>query len=120
MMENFQKVCDMLPSVILSIKQMQSVKMSIQDQVTFAQYAVGLRWNPEDIKFPLLDLLTCRHQEQRDPTVWNILNRVQENTIKGFRYFSYGKIHKVRSVKSLDSDLKINQALWKHAESLIV
>jgi len=57
--------------------------------------------------------------------IWKTFNRIQENLIKGnVRYDRYNEAGRyqgrgrTREVKSIDGNLKLNQALWTLAEEM--
>lgn len=75
-------------------------------------------------------LLTVRRPEDRDPSLWNITNRLQENVIAGGlrgiaerRNMVTGRLVSrrrvtTRPVKGIDQDLRLNRALWVLAEGM--
>ena len=102
------------------IKRMQKKEMTVQQQNRLAKFALGLRWSSEQ-KFPHALLLETRREEQEKPTVWNIMNRVQENMIRGgFEYQSKDKNDKaitrhMPQIRSIKRDIGLNADLWEHA-----
>ena len=70
-------------------------------------------------------ILAHRRQEDAAPTLWNVLNVVQENMMEGGqrddnrrRPASHRFFGKSRAVKGLDENVRLNKALWHLAESL--
>lgn len=119
-MKSVEYAINRIPYTKRIIQTMTQTVMGKVEQEKFAQYALGLRWKQEDVSFTPQDLLTCHHDLQSDPTVWNIYNRLQEKTIQGFYYQGRRQVRRTRQIKSIDSDLKINQALWKYAEEVCI
>lgn len=117
--EQVDRILDTIPNTRQVIQAMSTTLLPEDKQDEFVQYAIGLRWKKEDLTFDPLHLLSCYHYEQKENTVWNVYNRIQENMIKGFLYKDGRKTRKTRRVKGIDSDLKINQELWKYAENLV-
>ncbi len=70
-------------------------------------------------------ILAHRRSEDAAPTLWNVLNVVQENMMEGGqrdynrrRPDSRRFFGKSRAVKGLDESVKLNKALWHLAETL--
>jgi hypothetical protein len=67
------------------------------------------------------DLLNINRTEDQGQDLWTILNRIQENAIfGGLRYQSVdfqGRVRNntVRSIRSIDRSLQVNQAVWDSA-----
>ena len=103
------------------ITHMQNRELTLDEQIKFADYAIGLRW-PDDSKpdFDPRALLVARFSSQDQPDLWSTLNRVQHNILNGFTYYSprHKKDRRVRRLTSIPRDLNINQRLWQFAGSL--
>lgn len=68
-------------------------------------------------------LLTTRRYDDNGQDLWSTFNRIQENTIKGFRTSvrtETGRRQRAtaRAVRSIDGDVKLNRALWALAERM--
>ena len=77
----------------------------------------------EDAPIEAGQALTVRRQEDRDPTLWNTLNRVQESLIRGgdrYRRETNNGIQRRRTqpVNSVDGQTNVNRALWQLAEEM--
>jgi hypothetical protein len=86
-----------------------------------AQRAFELRHASGLSAFTPQDLLATRRQEDEDPTLWNVLNRVQENTIYGgfeVRSAGYGRRSSVRPVERVSAVTHINEGVWNEAEAI--
>jgi hypothetical protein len=73
------------------------------------------------IPFTRDQLLIPQHPEQADPTLWNIMNRVQEGTIYGgmaVRSAFFDRASHVRPVERVSSVAHINQGIWDEAEAI--
>lgn len=103
------------------IARMERRELTLPEQEQFAHYAIGLRW-PDNSQPPFDPrlMLHARLQQQDAPTLWNVLNRVQDNVMNGFTYFhpELKKDRVVRPLKSIPRDLNINQHLWEYAAAL--
>jgi hypothetical protein len=102
----------------------------------YAAQAAGLRWNDagkvEDWDTArgafyddrtVNDMVAARRYDDQGLNAWAVLNRVQENTIRGGASIlsitdkaPAGKYRKARPVGSVSDNVKINRALWNQAE----
>lgn len=103
------------------IARMERRELTPEEQHRFAEYALGLRW-PDKTAFPFDPrlVLTARYPSQNQPDLWSVLNRIQDNVLRGFTYL-HPELHKERRVRPLTSiprDLNINQDLWQYAAAL--
>lgn len=69
--------------------------------------------------------LLPRRQEDAAPTLWNTLNVLQENLLKGGQRNPYRRrpdtgrpFRRTRAVRGLDESVRVNKALWAYAEML--
>ena len=104
--------------------EMKHVALSHDEQRIFAQSAALIKYDEvEDVAALPIDanrLLTPRRFEDRDNTLWNTFNRVQENVIRGGipGTTANGRRMRTREVTAIDSDVKLNRALWTLAEKM--
>ena len=100
------------------IAHMERRELTLQEQEQFAHYAIGLRW-PDGVRPPFDPrlILQARFQQQATPSLWNVLNRVQDNVLNGFTYFhpELKRDRLVRKLTSIPRDVNINQRLWAYA-----
>ena len=65
-------------------------------------------------------LLKAWRPEDEGASLWNTLNRLQENLIRGgvsdARRDRRGKLRSVRMLRGIDSKVSLNKALWGLAE----
>ncbi|GGM25867.1 UPF0380 protein YfjQ [Pseudomonas asuensis] len=104
---------------------MKQINLSREEQEIFAHAALEYRYadskNP-NAAFPVTEwaILEPKRYEDRSNDLWTTYNRVQENMIKGNvpARNAKGRRTKTREVKGMDTNLKLNQALWKMAEQM--
>ncbi|WRS28980.1 DUF932 domain-containing protein (plasmid) [Oscillospiraceae bacterium MB08-C2-2] len=95
------------------IEKMKSLQLTEGEQAAYAQAALALKY--EDYAPVEPDqLLQARRYEDRKDSIWSTFNRVQENMIKGGLHgrTTNGKKTSTRKVQSIDTDVKLNKALW--------
>ena len=111
-----------------TIVEMQSREMTWDEQLQFAEYAIGLRWpkGTGNQVFTPQHVIANPRSSQADPTLWNTFNTIQESMIRGFSYQGTsqrgGRVRPVerqtRGVKNIKKDLSLNMQLWRYAEEL--
>lgn len=104
------------------IESMKAVTLAPAEQLAFATAAIETRWDTSEAPAPVepARLLSARRFEDKASDLWTTFNRVQENVIKGgLRGRSTtGRRMSTRQVTGIDSDIKINRALWMLAEQM--
>ena len=110
-------ITEEMPRVMLSIAGWKETILDPVRQLEFAARAFELKPNA-NIKPS--HLLVPRRYEDAAPTLWNVLNRVQENLMKGDLrgMTASGRRMRTRPVKSVTGDLNINRGLWKIADNM--
>lgn len=99
---------------------MKSTTLSLPEQEAFAEAALTLRYEDEAPIKPKQLLQARRWEDTNKNDVWNTFNRIQENMMKGgLRGFSSsGNRIRTREIKSIDTNVKLNKALWVLAEKM--
>lgn len=111
------KVMADVPKLGESVEAMRATELTEGEQEAFAGAAAIARWGDEP-QSDARSLLGARRYDDRGGNLWNTFNRVQENLTKGGvrGLTADGKRRKVRGVKSVTEDTKLNKALWHLAE----
>ena len=101
--------------------------MSTLERRAFGEAALILKYDSlEKAPVGAEKVLAHRRSEDARPTLWNVLNVVQENLLDGGqRDYSRRRLEnprrffgKTRPVKGLDENVRLNKALWHLAETL--
>lgn len=117
------------------VEQFSVIDLTEQERGIFARAALDLRWTPEEsenedgtiklietapIKAEAL-LYTHRPQDREiAKSLWGTLNIAQENLMQGGlrgRNANGGRTT-TREIKSVDTDVKLNKALWRLAQEM--
>jgi len=101
--------------------EMKSTTLTRHEQAAFADAALMLKFDEEQT--PTIEasqLLLTRRDEDRDPTLWTTFNKVQENLIRGGLrgVTANGRRTRTREVTAIDTDVKLNRALWSLADKM--
>jgi len=132
-----EKLKEQLPAVLARfdknskiVEDFSIIKLNEEEQNAFAAMAIDLRWQPENSEGVIIStapihaekLLVTRRTEDNEikDTLWGSLNIIQENIMQGGqRGISSGNTRlTVRPVKSVDTDLRVNKALWSIADGI--
>lgn len=108
------------PAIGSKIEQFKTRQLDQEEQMSFAKFAIKGRYNywpslPK--RFSNLDetsekLLQPRRKEDSGNSAWEIYNRLQENIITGIQGFT-------RPIKSYADNIRVNQLLWKGADTAL-
>ena len=107
-----------IPHINESVEAFRSTLVSSEEAYLFAKAALNLRYGED---WPLTSpinaesLLQARRNEDKEPSLWKVFNRVQENMMKGglIGRSSSGRSTRTRAIKSVSEDVRLNRALWQ-------
>jgi hypothetical protein len=114
-----------LPEASEAVAEMNALQLSAPEQQAFAAAALQLRYDSGEAPIQSAELLTLKRREDSAPTLWNTLNTVQENVIRGgLSYVQRDERgrrvarRQTREVRGIDQNTAINRALWTLAEEM--
>jgi hypothetical protein len=105
-----------LPGLVDKINLFKQTELTDRQMAEFALRAATIRWDKKDIPIDHHLLLNPNRREDMPNTMWCVLNRIQENLIKGG--YSNLKNRKVREIKNFSMDLRVNKELFELAEQI--
>ena len=117
-------ILEQMPGVSASVKEMQALELSLDDQLEFARTALTLRYDDVALS-PITpqQVLVPHRAADTGHDLWTVLNRVQENLIRGgVRYLhrdtqGQGQSRRrTRAVQGIEQNTALNRALWQLAE----
>ena len=101
---------------------MQAVALDEVESEVFARAALALKYDDPDKPAPITEsqILMPRRFDDRRPDLWSVFNRTQENLTKGGLHgrSANGRRQQTRPVQGIDSDVRLNRALWMLADGL--
>ena len=101
---------------------MRSITLDEGEAEVFARAALSLKYDDPDKPAPITEsqILMPRRFDDRRPDLWMTFNRVQENLTKGgfSGRSANGRRQQTRPVQGIDSDVRLNRALWLLADGL--
>ncbi|HAO3409344.1 TPA: DNA repair protein RadC [Escherichia coli] len=97
---------------------MQSLVLPPPARQALAQAALTYRYGDEHQPVTTADILTPRRREDYGKDLWSAYQTIQENMLKGgiSGRSARGKRIHTRAIHSIDTDIKLNRALWVMAE----
>ena len=109
-----------LPEVRHQVENFSQLRLTEGEQIAFATAAIAVKYDGEKAApFSADRLLTVKRAEDANPNLWNTLNTIQENVIRGGVGYVLrdGNGHlkqyrRTRPVEGIDQNVKINRALW--------
>lgn len=107
-------------------REMEAIELRPQEQEVFAQAALALRWEPDaetgNATAPVRPDQVNRTRRSADAgnDVWRTFNRAQEALVRGGLpgRNATGRSLTTRAVTGIDSNVKLNRALWQLAEGM--
>lgn len=100
---------------------MQSLLLPPPARQALAKAAITYRFGEEHQPVTEAQILSSRRRQDESHDLWTTYQRIQENLMKGGLYGenTQGKRMHTRAVKGIDSDVKLNRALWVMAENML-
>lgn len=119
-------ILESAPLALESIREMQAVQLSPEEQNIFARAALAVRYEETALSpVTVPQILTPQRREDAAPDLWRTLNRVQENIIRGGvsyvqRDANGRKVarRQTRPINGIDQNTSVNRALWQLAEEM--
>jgi hypothetical protein len=101
---------------------MEKRRLAEGEQLRFAERALTLRYpDPSQTGMAASQLLNCRRIEDGGDDLFSVLNRVQENLLRGglMRRSANGRLVRTRRITSIREDVRINSGLWDVATEVL-
>ena len=101
---------------------MRGITLDDGESEVFARAALALKYDDPNKPAPITEsqILMPRRFDDRHPDLWSVFNRTQENLTKGGLHgrSSNGRRQSTRPVQGIDSDIRLNRALWLLADGM--
>lgn len=119
-MEQVAHISNRFPLINHKIEQFKSRELTEEEQFSFGKYALQGRYNyrpvmPKrfgNIEQSVEKLLNVRRKQDEGPSAWAVYNRVQENLVTGIEGYT-------RPIRGYSDSVRVNQLLWKGAETTL-
>jgi len=101
---------------------MQAITLDNGETEVFARAALSLKYDDPDRPAPVTEahVLAPRRAADAHTDLWSVLNRTQENLIKGglSGRAANGRRQQTRPVQGIDQNVRLNRALWLLADGM--
>lgn len=97
------------------VELMQARLLNECDQLQFAESVLALRYpDATDTGMAPSQLLRCRRVEDAGSDLWSVLNRCQENLLRGGlnRRSPQGRLVRTRGITAIRRNLSLNEQIW--------
>ena len=104
------------------VERMEHRRLLKDEEIQFAEQALALRYAvPAQAGMEASQLLTCRRPEDAGDDLYSVLNKVQENLLRGglLRRSANGRLVRTRRITSIREDVRINSGLWDLAAEVL-
>jgi hypothetical protein len=116
------QISERFDSLAAQVERMEVRRMPKEEQLTFAERALALKY-PDLASSGMVpaQLLTIRRAQDIADDLYTVLNRCQENLLRGglSRRSSSGRLTKTRRVTSIRRDVALNSQLWDLASEVL-
>ena len=124
--EAVYRIVEDMPKAAKSIETFRGVQLSAEERISFGKDSLELFYNPEQLDRlnvnASAELISApRRKVEKENTLWNTFNVVQENMIKGGLFLqnkATGKVKQKRPTTSIDTNIHLNSRLWTFAEEV--
>lgn len=118
--EGAYEVLRQFDQVQQSRDEMRAVTLDVGESELFARSAMALKYDDDASPITEQQILTPRRSEDAARDLWTVFNRAQENLTKGgLRGRSAsGRRQQTRPVEGIDTNVRLNRALWMLAEGM--
>lgn len=118
-----QNISKSAPMLMTQIDNFKSISLEDPEKEIFAQTAIDMIYSDTDQEYtvrPRSVLYPVRRADQGKKDLFTTFNIIQEHAIRGGvrQYRQDGSMIRSRAVKSIDRNIKINQALWSLTEKM--
>lgn len=116
-LEMINHTIDGFTEVLKSIDDYRETKLTVDEQLEFAEAAINLRWKYDYIRphgiTPEMYIVPHR-LEDKERTLWNTFNTVQEHMARGgvVAHNQEGRQIRTRPIKNIREELRFNKELW--------
>jgi hypothetical protein len=117
-----RELCGYFGDLMGTVDRWRTVQVPGAAARSFAQDAINLRWDGAQYSVDPTDLLTATRYEEKESTLWNVYNVVQEKLLKGGvearQLQGKQRVRRSRSITNIYADARLNKGLWHLASTL--
>lgn len=117
-----EKMSSSFSGIFSDVQKMKVRKLTPMEMSSFSKRALRTRNSSleENLSSRADEILSPQRIEDEGQDLWSVYNRIQENLINGnFEVKTKKGYRKGTSIRSIDRNIKINEALWNLAKSYL-
>jgi hypothetical protein len=117
------RLMEFMPRVGEKIHRFREFQVDARESLAFVQRALAFRYGAQELA-PVDPgmLLKARRPEDEGTDLWRVMNRVQENLVRGGisdgRRDQRGRLRSVRALRGIDSKVTVSKVVWELADHL--
>lgn len=115
------EVVSYMPKIKDEIEKFKSIELSELEQHSLAQAAIDIRFDRDTQSIDSQELLYVHREEDDDPSLWCVFNRIQEAVIRGgVKGYSRetGRAFTSKPITAIDTNIKLNKELFQVAQTI--
>ena len=116
------QISERFDQLAAQVERMEGRHLNKDDQLRFAERALALKY-PDGAQAGMVSaqLLTSRRPEDVADDLYTVLNRCQENLLRGglTRRAPSGRLTRTRRLTSIRKDVTLNSQLWELATAVL-
>jgi len=120
--EGIKRYIDIVPEIVGKTEEMNYLIMNPVEQLQLSTNIINRIWE-DDKPFHASTLIEYRRSEDKERTLFNTYNVIQENIMKGGITSNFntktGKKRKSREITNITKSVKINQILWEETDKFL-
>ena len=116
------EIVEIVPQITAKAEEMQTIILSPVAQMNLSNNVIEQIWEDPKVRpFEPIQLLETRRQEDKERSLWNTYNTIQENLIKGglIGTTTTNRKRKMKGITNIDRNVKVNQILWQETDNFL-
>jgi hypothetical protein len=121
--KGIKEIVETVPLIVGKSEEMNSIILNPVDQLSLSSKVIERVWEDPKVR-PLepVQLIQARRDGDKEPTLWNTYNTIQENLIKGglIGTTTTNRQRVMRGITNIDKTVKVNQVLWEETNNFLL
>lgn len=115
------EVISYMPQIESEIEKFKRISLSSLEQHSLAKAAIDIRFEKDFHVVDSQELLYVHREEDDDPSLWTVFNRVQESIIRGGirgKNRHTGRAFTSKPITAIDTSLRLNKELFSTVQTM--
>jgi hypothetical protein len=121
--DGIKQIVETVPLIVGKSEEMNTLILNPVDRLNLSSNVIERIWEDPKVRpFEPAQLIVARREEDKEPTLWNTYNIIQENLMKGglTGRTSTNRQRVMRGVTNIDKTVKLNQILWEETDKFMI